>query len=331
MSAERWDLRGRHFNAYISLLQWPIIRQWSDKFFLFSIEKKKYLEPSKMGCLKLIYSESESPLKVSANNFVVDEKDRGRWYDYGARMYQPDLGRFFTQDRFAEKYYGLTPYQYTANNPVNYIDANGDSIIVNVTQGAGKNGRDLYEVKVTGKVVDNTSKGMSAKQLNKIAGQLTKQIEKSFSGKDKNIEVKATAEISVEDAANNPLASGDHAFRVVDDVATTTGQTDPPGGNIEGFGPVGQNVVYLEKGGNYSRTGAHELGHSGGLGHPKNEMNPATGAPYTTNDFSGNLMHQSQDRNSSGQPVAGTKIETWQVKRMEQLYGLGALNRGKQK
>jgi len=48
--------------------------------------------------------------------------------DYGARMYDGALGRFFTQDRFAEKYLDFTPYQYGANNPVLYIDVNGDSL-----------------------------------------------------------------------------------------------------------------------------------------------------------------------------------------------------------
>lgn len=33
-------------------------------------------------------------------------------YDYGARMYDTQIGRFFTQDRFVEKYYLLSPYQY---------------------------------------------------------------------------------------------------------------------------------------------------------------------------------------------------------------------------
>lgn len=51
------------------------------------------------------------------------------WYDYGARMYDPAVGRFFTQDRFAEKYLDFSPYQYAANNPILYIDMNGDSII----------------------------------------------------------------------------------------------------------------------------------------------------------------------------------------------------------
>lgn len=51
------------------------------------------------------------------------------WLDYGARMYQPDLGRFLTQDRYSEKYYPINPYQYGANNPLIFIDHKGDSLI----------------------------------------------------------------------------------------------------------------------------------------------------------------------------------------------------------
>jgi RHS repeat-associated protein len=48
-------------------------------------------------------------------------------YDYGARHYDPALGRFTTQDAFTEKYIDFTPYQYAANNPILFIDVNGDS------------------------------------------------------------------------------------------------------------------------------------------------------------------------------------------------------------
>ena len=47
------------------------------------------------------------------------------WLDYGARMYDNQIGRWHTQDKFSEVYLALTQYQYAANNPIKIIDEGG--------------------------------------------------------------------------------------------------------------------------------------------------------------------------------------------------------------
>lgn len=49
-------------------------------------------------------------------------------YEYGARNYDPAVGRFFNIDRLSEKYETLSPYNYTANNPVKFVDVDGEWI-----------------------------------------------------------------------------------------------------------------------------------------------------------------------------------------------------------
>ena len=44
------------------------------------------------------------------NGKELDSKKGLNWYDYGARHYDAALGRFTTNDRFAEKYYSCLLY-----------------------------------------------------------------------------------------------------------------------------------------------------------------------------------------------------------------------------
>jgi RHS repeat-associated protein len=59
------------------------------------------------------------------NGKELDTKKGLKWYDYGARHYDASLGRWFVVDPLVEKYYGLSPYTYCYNNPIRFVDPNG--------------------------------------------------------------------------------------------------------------------------------------------------------------------------------------------------------------
>lgn len=71
---------------------------------------------------------SNQPYKY--NGKELDRFQNLDMYDYGARHYDAALGRWFTVDPMAEKYYSILPYVYVANNPVRFIDPDGREVRV---------------------------------------------------------------------------------------------------------------------------------------------------------------------------------------------------------
>ena len=75
------------------------------------------------GLMSTSSRQSVQPYKY--NGKELDRKGGLDWYDYGARMYDAVLGRWHAVDPMSEKYYGVSPYLYCANNPILLVDPNG--------------------------------------------------------------------------------------------------------------------------------------------------------------------------------------------------------------
>ncbi len=234
------------------------------------------------------------------------------WLDYGQRMYEPTLGRFFTEDRFAEKYFDQNPYSYAFNNPALYIDVNGDSVwTVNKSSVDNKGNTTItHTIHIQGKVLKqsygNTDAGTVANGLNaRLNAQSVTNSSKNDNGTITTETTKIVANYSAAASMDNVSAS-DHLVVIVDGVA---GKGDPRlgGGDASGLGQTPGKVAYIEGGSDASENAFHEVGHNLGLKHPEvnNSKDPMS---YTGSgaNFSKDQMNQVLDNGVSGSPNRGS-------------------------
>ena len=76
------------------------------------------------------FASTSSVQDYKYNGKELDRKGGLDWYDYGARRYDAALGRWYAADPMVEKYYGWSPYNYCVNNPIKYIDPDGQTIVI---------------------------------------------------------------------------------------------------------------------------------------------------------------------------------------------------------
>ena len=125
-----------------------------------------------IGDAREIETVDRNPYKYKYNSKEWQDELGLDWYDYGARNYDPALGRWMNVDRLSEKYEMLSPYAYVANNPTKFIDINGEWIYIEDKDGARyryDNGQTQHKVDGKWVAIDETVQ-FSDYVLNVVAG-----------------------------------------------------------------------------------------------------------------------------------------------------------------